>query len=83
MKYNADNQDSSLYQKWNHTTATCFYYKMICKNCPNQDVCMLGNASNQYHIKQTKYSVLMTFANVGKKGLKRYLLEERENANDE
>ena len=81
--YDANRQDSKLYQKWNATTAICFYYKMCCNKCPNQEACKLSENSNKYNIKQVKFATLMTYANLGLHGLKRYLLEEREDANDE
>ena len=75
-RYNADSQDSRMYQRWNATTATCYHYHMICKNCPNEWACKMGDNFNQYHIKQVKYSTLMTYRNLGKQGLKRYIESE-------
>ena len=72
--YNANQQDAKMYQKWNGTTATCYYYKMICKHCPNERTCkQMSDKMNRYGIRQVKYATLMTYANIGKKGLERYL----------
>lgn len=71
--FNANQQDSRMYQKWNGTTATCYHYHMICKNCPNEETCKLSDVTNRYRIRQVKYATLMTYANIGKKGLERYL----------
>ena len=71
--YDANSQSSKLYQKWNNTTATCFHYKMNCKICSNIEACKLSDDDNKYRIKQVKFSTLMTYANIGIKGLSRYL----------
>ena len=72
-RYDANSQDSRLYQKWNNTTATCFHYKTNCEICPNAEACELSNDDNKYQIKQIKFSTLMTYANIGKKGLNKYI----------
>lgn len=77
-EYNADSQKAKLYQKWNATTAACYYHKMICKNCPNEWACKKGEINNSYNINQVKFSTLMTYSNLGKQGLSRYIESEEE-----
>lgn len=65
--YDANNQDSRLYQKWNNTTLNCYYHNMCCKSCSNDWACKLNKENfNKYHIKQVKFATLMTYANIGK-----------------
>lgn len=65
--YDANRQDSKLYQKWNRTTICCYEHNMICKGCPNDYACACNQENfNKYHIRQIKFSTLMTYANIGK-----------------
>ncbi|MBO7735051.1 MAG: hypothetical protein J6S67_20985 [Methanobrevibacter sp.] len=62
------------FTKWNATTATCYHYHMICKNCPNDETCGLNTKTyGQYYMRAVKYATLCTYANIGKEGLKRFL----------
>ena len=74
-KYNRNQQEYPLYQKWNATTALCFHNNMICENCSGIDACSKGKQfPNEFNLKNVKFATLMTYRNIGKKGLGRYLL---------
>lgn len=65
--YDANSQKSRMYQRWNKTTAMCYFRNMKCEGCFNNDACSLNQDNfNLYHIRQVKYSTLMTYANIGK-----------------
>jgi len=69
--YNSDARGAKMYQKWNNTTALCYWRKMECKGCPNSLACGVNKENkNRYRIKQIKFAVLMTYTNIGapKKG---------------
>lgn len=59
------------FKYWNYTTATCFKHKTQCNDCPNNLVCkMYSNiGKNTYKIHPVKFATLMTYSNIGVKGL--------------
>lgn len=59
-----------LYDRWNFTTACCFKYKTKCVLCPNQLVCKDFKKENEIH--PVKLATMLTYANIGKKGLERF-----------
>lgn len=64
-----------IYRRWNSTTAMCYKNRMRCSICDNKSVCEKDYAGNKYKIKMIKYAVLKTYANIGTKGLDKYLKE--------
>ena len=69
-------QDYPSYYKWNATTALCFHNNMICNNCASKDACRRGEQlPNEFNLKNVKFATLMTYRNIGKKGLERYLYD--------
>ena len=82
-----NNKNNSLYQKWNALTATCYRNKMNCKTCWERGACQLGRdnneSKNKYNMLPIKYVTLMTYANVGKKGLEKYgVMDEKQVTSD-
>lgn len=66
-------QTSRSYQSWNASTAECFHQKLNCNCCPSRKDCQLQVMyKNPYNIRNMKYAVLMTYANIGEKGIDRY-----------
>lgn len=65
-----------IYRKWNEITALCYSRKMVCKGCNNAWACAQTDnkgTGNKYKIRMIKYAVLKTYANIGTKGLEKYL----------
>lgn len=72
--HNRTDKNDEIFQKWNATTASCFYHKMQCHKCPNEWACKMNDDKyNIYRIAQVKYATLMTYTNLGKKGLHRFI----------
>ena len=67
--------------QWNFTTACCFKYKTNCEICPNQIVCEKFKKENAIH--PVKYATMMTYRNIGTKGLNnfKFIDEERKEGN--
>jgi len=61
---------SEIYMRWNYTTACCFKYKTQCNECPNQLVC--SKFENEDEMHPMKYATMVTFRNIGRKGLDRF-----------
>jgi hypothetical protein len=66
MQYNANSQNSKLYQHWNKTTAMCYFRNMVCDGCMNDYACRMNRDNfNTYYVRQVKFATLMTYANIG------------------
>ena len=64
-------RNARFFKRWNYTTACCFKYKTKCADCPNCIVCEMYSdlGKNKYNIHPIKYATLMTYSNIGVKGL--------------
>jgi len=63
--------------KWNPTTALCYKRHMVCKDCPNDKACRIGEQyhkgkCNQYGMRRVKYEVLKTYKMIGLEGIEDY-----------
>ena len=68
------------YKSWNSTSAECFLNKCNCSICSNSKYCnSLEWHKNPYNIANIKYAVLMTYANIGDKGIDRYCTKLAQN----
>lgn len=77
--YDAQRQESRLYQRWNETTRCCYLHNMTCKGCPNDFACNCNQENiNKYHLRQVKFATLMTYANIGKPKLEDVYEDEDE-----
>lgn len=69
-----------MYRHWNYTTACCFLHKTKCELCPNEIVCSkINKPVGDYYIHPIKYATLKTYANIGVKGLDKFLGKEEKN----
>lgn len=62
-----------MYMRWNPTTAMCYKHRMKCSICHNSFICERYGEANKYKIKMIKYAVLKTYANIGTRGIEKYL----------
>ena len=68
------------YQSWNTLTAECYKNKMHCANCSNVNSCTEFEwVRNPYNIRNIKYAVLMTYSNIGAKGIELYFAKLAKN----
>lgn len=70
----------SAYQRWNRTTLTCLKHKMTCEDCPLDSTCNTIEPwyKNPYGIHNIKYATMMTYKNIGLKGLPEEVINELE-----
>lgn len=59
-------QNNSVYFHWTPITKLCYSRQMNCEGCPNDYVCSLPVWNkNPYGIRNIKYAVMRTIANIG------------------
>lgn len=69
-------QSPFMYVRWTQSTAACYFHKMICKNCPNEEVCRrVKERINGMH--PMKYATLKTYEQLGMNGLGRFINDTR------
>ena len=76
----AFNKSAKSFQSWNATTAECYMNKLNCDKCPSKKNCQIEVMyKNPYNIPNIKYAVLMTYSNIGTKGIGRYFTKLEKN----
>lgn len=59
-------ENNSVYRHWTNLTRTCYKQKMNCTDCQNRIICSIEPWNlNPYGIKNIKYAVIRTLANIG------------------
>lgn len=60
-------------RKWNSTLTTCYTHRLRCTLCPNNPYCLSCSHTNEYNIKNAKYSLIKIYAEYGRQGVEQLL----------